>query len=370
MSASLTKLTSLGQSLWLDNIERSLLKSGELAELVKRWKLSGITSNPSIFEKAISSSDAYDESIEALISQGVTSAEDIIDALMVEDIVEACDLLRPIYDKTQGTDGMVSIEVSPDLAHDTDGTVKHALALHKAINRDNVMIKVPATLAGLPAITQLIAAGISVNVTLLFSVARYQKVVDAYLTGLEQRLSNGHGIDKIRSVASFFISRVDAAIDPKLASIDPQHPLLGKSALGNAHAALTALHQAEASDRFATIKAQGGHMQRLLWASTSTKNPEYSDVLYVENMIQENTVNTVPPATIEAFEDHGQPEQTMSHQKPQYEQVLDQLQSAGIDLSNVLETLEQQGVAAFQQAFVQLKAVISKRSKGLQSLSA
>lgn len=346
----LKQLGELGQSVWYDNIHRDMLDDGTLARLVADDGLRGVTSNPSIFDKAISGSGSYDTAIaDVLKAHPGLSVEDVFEHLAVRDIRDAADVLRPVYDDSEGRDGMVSIEVSPKLAHDTEGTIAEARRLHAWIDRPNLMVKVPATRAGLPAIETLISEGISINVTLLFSVERYARVVDAYLAGLQARARRGLSIDRIASVASFFVSRVDSAIDPGL---EGKHAdLRGSVAIANAKVAYRHFQDVFDGSRFEELRSLGAQEQRLLWASTGTKNPDYSDVLYVESLIGPRTVNTMPPATYDAFRDHGRAESRLLSSPEQADAVLHRLPDAGVDLTAVTDKLEADGVQAFVDAY-------------------
>lgn len=307
MTHPLVRLGALGQSPWYDFITRDLVRSGELARLIREDGLKGMTSNPTIFEKAIAGSGDYDADIRALAGQGANAAE-IVESLMVADVQAACDVFRPVYDASGHGDGTVSVEVAPTLAHDTAGTITEAERLWARVARPNVMIKIPGTLEGLPAITHCIAQGIHVNVTLLFSVERYRQVVDAFLAGLERRAAAGLPIDAIHSVASFFVSRVDGQTDAALQALgDAGTPLLHTIAIANAVAAYEAFGQVLLTPRWQALAALGAKAQRPLWASTSTKDPALSDVLYVEALIAPDTVNTLPPETFRAYADHGDP---------------------------------------------------------------
>src|SRR6266702_2772391 len=312
----LKQLESLGQSIWLDMIQRSMLRSGELKRMIEDAGLGGLTSNPTIFEKAIGHSPDYDEQI-SRVAKGGATRDEVYEAVVIEDIAAAADLFRPTYDRLQGADGFVSLEVSPLLAHDTERTLQEARRLHGKLKRPNVMIKVPATPEGLPAIEQLISEGINVNVTLIFSVDVYNKVAEAYIHGLERREQAGKPLTGIGSVASFFVSRIDTAVDKELQKkIDAGNPgakdLIGKAAIANAKLAYESFEKIFGGDRFAKLKAKGARVQRPLWASTSTKNPAYSDVMYVEALIGPDTVDTAPKATIEAYVDHGRPQVTLT----------------------------------------------------------
>lgn len=355
MSNSISQLTALGQSLWYDNIQRRLLENGELAAMIKKGDIRGVTSNPTIFHNAISKTSDYDAALLPLAIAG-WDAESIFWQLAVEDIREACDLFKPLYEETKGMDGYVSLEVSPYLANDTAGTVAQAKKLWETVNRPNLMIKIPATLAGIPAVRQVIAAGINVNVTLIFSIERYQAVMDAYLSGLEDRVAAGGAIDRIHSVASFFVSRVDSKIDPKLAE---GSPLRGKAAIANAKLAYEAFGLVFGGERFARL--QGANLQRPLWASTGTKNPAYSDTIYVDNLIGKNTVNTVPPQTLDAFRDHGKAAETLSGGIEECKTQLAQLEALGISMAAVTTELEEEGVKAFADAFGALLASLEAR---------
>ncbi len=362
----LRTLNAAGQSVWYDNIQRSMLTSGELARLIERDDLRGITSNPSIFEKAIAGSRDYDAQLARELARvPAPSARELFFALAVEDIRAAADLLAATHRASDGVDGMVSLEVSPDLAHDTEGTLREARELHARVDRPNVMIKVPATRAGIPAIEQLTADGIPVNVTLLFSVERYLEVAETYLRGLETRLNKGQPVAHVVSVASFFVSRIDSALDPLLAEQAPA--LAGKIAIANAKRAYALFRERFGGARFARLAAAGARAQRLLWASTSTKNPAYPDVLYCEALIGTDTVNTLPPATYDAFRDHGRVAPTLAAGLAEAEAQLAALAALGIDLAAVTERLEAEGVAAFEKSFVTLLAAIEAKAGALAS---
>lgn len=349
----LRALNAAGQSVWSDNIHRAMINNGELAAMIENDDLRGITSNPSIFDKAISTGQEYDEMLQReLQANPEASSRELFFALAIEDIRDAADRMRPAYEASDGVDGMVSLEVSPDLAHDTAATIAEARDLHRRLDRPNVMIKVPATLAGLPAIEQLIADGMNINVTLLFSLERYQAVVDAYLRGLQQRHQQGLPVARIASVASFFISRVDSAIDPLLA--DKQPELAGKIAIANAKLAYQHYKKVFEGADFAELKAAGALPQRLLWASTSTKNPAYPELLYVETLIGPDTVNTMPPATYKAFRQSGQVAQTLETAVDEAQAQITALADLGIDLGAITERLEQEGVEMFNKSFINL----------------
>ncbi len=351
------KLTQLGQSLWYDNIQRKLLDSGELKAMIQRGDIRGVTSNPSIFNAAIAKSTDYDAALKSLAWAG-WDAEKIFWQLAVEDIRSACEAFLPLYEETNGGDGFVSIEVSPDIAHDTDKTVAQAEQLWVRVARPNLMVKIPATKEGIPAIRKSIAAGLNINITLIFSLARYAEVMEAYLSGLEDRVAAGHPIDHIASVASFFVSRVDSKIDPKLAE---DSSLRGKAAIANAKLAYDEFQKTFSSRRWENLKVKGAHVQRPLWASTSTKNPAYPDTIYVDNLIGPETVNTLPPQTLVAFKDHGVAEVTITRGVDEAREDLEQLKAAGIMMDIVTQELEDEGVKAFSDAFTQLLETIEKR---------
>ena len=351
------KLTSLGQSLWLDNIQRSQLENGELKGMIERGDIRGMTSNPSIFNNAIAKTKDYDAALTSLAWAG-WDAEKIFWQLAIEDIRAACDLFQPLYEETNGGDGFVSIEVSPDIAHDTDATVAQVEQLWARVRRPNLMVKIPATKAGIPAIRKAISVGINVNVTLIFSLARYAEVMEAYLSGLEDHLAAGHSIHHIASVASFFVSRVDSKIDPRLPE---DSRLRGKAAIANAKLAYDEFQKVFATRRWENLKVRGARVQRPLWASTSTKNPAYPDTIYVDNLIGPETVNTVPPATLESFRDHGVAEVTITRDLEQANETLSQLEGAGISMDAVTQELEVEGVKAFADAFSQLLKTIDER---------
>jgi transaldolase len=364
----LVRLGQLGQSPWYDFITRDLVTSGELARLIAEDGLRGMTTNPTIFEKAVAGSDLYDADIRRLAVEGKGPAE-IFETLAVADVQAACDLFLPIHRESRGLDGLVSIEVSPSLAHDTAGTIAEAERLWRRIARPNVMIKIPGTVEGLTAITHCLADGVNVNVTLLFSVARYRQVVDAYFMGLERRASAGHSIVGISSVASFFVSRLDGKVDPLLDRRADAAPtgvrLRSRAAIANACAAYADFEALFHSPRWQALAAQGALIQRPLWASTSTKDPSLPDTYYVEALIGEQTVNTLPPATFAAYRDHGKPAQRIREGVAEAELVLRELGNAGIDLEAITATLEREGVASFAASFASLLSVIERKAAAL-----
>ena len=357
-------LSAAGQSVWYDNIQRSMLSSGMLARLIAEDDLRGITSNPTIFEKAIAGSGDYDEALRRALQRNPRqSSRDLFFTLAIEDIRAAAEALRPTYEATDGVDGMVSLEVSPDLAHDVDGTVREARELFARLALPNIMIKVPGTVPGLHAVERLIAEGVNVNVTLLFSVERYISVAEAYLRGLERRRAQGLPLDRIASVASFFVSRLDTVLDPILAERRPE--LQGRIANANAKLAYQEYLEITGGAHFAALRAAGARPQRLLWASTSTKNPAYPDLLYVDNLIGPDTVNTMPPATYAAFRDHGVVAATLEREVDEALTQLATLSELGIDLSAVTDQLELDGVNAFIQSFEHVLAAIEAKAKTL-----
>lgn len=357
---ALWELTALGQSVWLDYIRRGILDDGELERMIREHALRGVTSNPAIFEQAIARSDDYDDALERLAAEGATAA-DAYELLAIEDIQRAADLFRSIHEESRGSDGFVSLEVSPELASDTTATLEEARRLWSIVDRPNVMIKVPGTAEGLPAIEQLISEGINVNITLLFSISGYEKVMEAYLRGLERRAEAGEPLDRVASVASFFVSRVDTAVDAELekrlenasdqAERERIRSLFGRAAIANAKLAYQRFREIFSSERFATLQRQGAQLQRPLWASTSTKNPSYRDVVYVEELIGPDTVNTMPLATVEAFADHGVVQRTIDRDVDGAREELRRLGELGIDLDRITEQLQVEGVEKFVTPF-------------------
>ncbi|MCS7030800.1 MAG: transaldolase [Gloeomargarita sp. SKYG116] len=351
----LLEIPKYGQSIWMDNLSRNLIVSGELQRLITARGICGITSNPTIFQKAIAGNAIYDADIVAGAKAGL-SVEQIYESLVFKDIQDACDIFRPIYDASQGVDGYVSIEVPPQLARDTEGTVREALRYFQTINRPNVMIKIPGTPEGLVAVERVIAAGVNVNITLLFSVQSYVETAWAYIRGLEARVERGEPIDRIASVASFFLSRIDTKVDKLLEAIgtDEAKALMGKTAIANAKVAYERFQEILAHPRWQALAAQGAKVQRLLWASTSTKNPQYSDVMYVEELVGANTVNTLPPETIEACADHCKISDHLRDGFDQAEAVLAKVQALGIDLDKVMAELLEEGIQKFIEPFESL----------------
>jgi transaldolase len=373
----LVALLAQGQSIWLDYITRDLVRGGELAGLITEDGLRGMTSNPTIFQKAIAAGNSYDDQLQELARQGAAAAA-IFEALAVRDIQEACDLFRPIYDLTNGQDGYVSIEVSPSLAHNTEGTLVEARRLWQAVARPNVMIKVPGTDAGVPAIARLLREGLNVNVTLLFSLHHHEQVMWAYIEALEARVAAGHPIDRIASVASFFVSRVDTLVDALLdeqiralsssvAQQEQRRALLGKAAIANAKLAYARFREIFDGARFGALKAHGAHVQRPLWASTGTKNPAYGDVYYVEALIGPDTVNTVPQPTLQAFQDHGRIHRTIDTNLDDARRVMLELQELSIDYDTITDQLEQEGSALFVASYDALVAQVEQKGRSIKS---
>jgi transaldolase len=350
-SSRLHQLSDQGQSVWVDFVSREILQDGTLERMVRDDAVVGVTSNPTIFQKAISAGDAYDEQLREVLDETEDGKEAFLH-LAVRDIQDACDLLRPVHDKSGGIDGFVSLEVDPRLVHDREKTVAEAKRLHQWVDRPNVYIKIPASDAGLGAIEDTIAAGIPVNVTLIFSGERHRQVMEAYVKGIERLIESGGDPAKTPSVASFFVSRVDTEVDKRLGDDDT---LKGKLAVANAKLAYQAAKEVFAGDRWEKLAAKGAHMQRCLWASTSTKNEDYRDVIYVEELLGRDTVNTMPPETIKAFQDHGEVRpQAVEEELDEARAVFDQLREAGVDLDDVWATLEREGEEKFTDSFEQL----------------
>ncbi|HEX2202597.1 MAG TPA: transaldolase [Longimicrobium sp.] len=358
----LHELHPLGQSVWLDYIRRGILDNGELESMIRDYDLRGVTSNPSIFEQAIGQSDDYDDDLSFLAADGADGNE-AYEALAIDDIQRACDLFRPVYDAAEGHDGLVSLEVSPELAHDTRRTLEEARRLWAAVGRENVMIKVPGTPEGIPAIETLIAEGVNVNITLLFSLAGYERVMEAYLRGMERRAEAGGPLDRVASVASFFVSRVDTAVDAELEKIGGEEArrLVGKAAVANAKLAYARFQEVFSGERWERLAAKGARVQRPLWASTSTKNPAYRDVIYVEELIGPHTVNTMPLATVEAFADHGVARRTVDRDVDGARADLAALAALGIDLDAVTERLQVEGVDKFAKSFAGMMKVVDEK---------
>jgi transaldolase/glucose-6-phosphate isomerase len=372
----LKQLLNYGQSMWLDYIRRDLFTTGKLTQLITEDGLRGMTSNPSIFEKAIADSSLYDDMLHSLAARKDLNAIGIYEQIAIRDIQDAADALRPVYEESKFRDGYVSLEVSPYLARKTQETIDEARRLWKAVKRENVMIKVPGTAEGLPAIRQLIGEAININVTLLFAQEVYEKVADAYIAGLEDLAERGGNLKKMASVASFFISRIDTLVDSKLeektkATTDAKQQaflkdLLGKIAIANGKLTYQRYQKIFSGPRWQALAAKGAQTQRVLWASTSTKNPAYRDVIYVEELIGADTVNTMPPATVDAFRDHGKLRNSLTEDVPAAAKVMDDLARAGISIKEVTDKLTQDGVKLFADAFDKLLAAVEKntQSKG------
>ena len=368
----LLELKKAGQSVWLDYLSREILKMGKLKRLIEEDGVTGVTSNPTIFQKAIKGGDDYDPAVGRLLEKQISDPKEMFLSLAIDDIKDAADLLLPVYEATGGTDGYVSLEVSPDLAYDTEATIDEARSLFGRVGKKNVFIKVPGTKEGLPAIRQLISEGINVNVTLLFSVGRYREVMDAYIAGLEKRAGEGKSIDHVASVASFFVSRVDTLADKLLSgrykeTAEPGakeqiKSLFGKAAVANAVLAYDAYKKTFTGGRFPALKNKGARIQRILWASTSTKNPGYSDIKYVEDLIAPESVNTMPEETIDAFRDHGKAAPALPGNVAAAEKIMADLKEAGVDIDGVTRELEADGVEKFSESFRSvLKSMSEKR---------
>jgi transaldolase len=372
MSTNPKKLFDLGQSLWYDNIERRLLNDGQLKAMIDRGDIYGVTSNPTIFNNAVEKSQDYNEQIRTVAAAG-KDTHAIYDELTVADIKAACDLFRPLFESTRGGDGYVSIEVHPDLANDTEASKKEAQRLWALVDRPNLMVKIPATAAGIDAIRSSIVRGININITLIFSRERYAQVIEAYLAGLEERVANNLPIAHVASVASFFVSRIDTKVDGWLDEMvnkggknaPKAEALKGKIAVANAKLAYKLFREQFGSARFEALKKKGARLQRPLWASTSTKNPNYPDLIYVDQLVGKDTVNTVPPQTLEAVKDHGQVELSIEKELDQARFDLTNLELLGLSLDKATAELEEEGVAAFSKSLKTLFATIEERSKEL-----
>ena len=375
MTNPLQQLQSLGQSVWYDNIDRSQLVSGQFKRMLDEDAITGVTANPTIFEKSVSAGHAYDEQMNQLIQES-KSTNEIYEAMIISDIRTVADLLRPIYDRTNGLDGYVSLEVSPDLAHDTNSTIAEVRRFYKMVDRPNLMIKIPGTPEGLPAIRQALVEGININITLIFSVETYKEVAEAYISALEERNGAGKDISTIGSVASFFVSRVDTLVDKLLedkakatsdsAEQQKYKSLEGKAAIANARIVYQEFKRIFHSPRFESLKHSGAHAQRPLWASTSTKNPAYRDVLYAEELIGPDTVDTMPLETIEKFSDHGRVRLSIEDNLPQARAELAALEQIGIHYDQVTLQLQDEGVQKFADSFHQLFKSIDDKKKAIQ----
>ncbi|GHF28375.1 transaldolase [Amycolatopsis deserti] len=369
MSDNLAQLTQAGVSIWLDDLSRERLNSGNLAGLIRDRHVTGVTTNPTIFANALSKGEAYDDQVRELAARGA-DVHAVVRELTTTDVRNAADLFRDVYTRTNGVDGRVSIEVDPSLARDADKTVAEAQDLWKTVDRPNIFVKIPATEEGLPAITKTLAEGISVNVTLIFSVERYRKVIDAFFAGLEQAKANGHDLATIESVASFFVSRVDTEVDKRLDAIgtDEAKALRGEAAIANARLAFAAYEELFATDRWQALAAAGARPQRPLWASTGVKDPSYSDTRYVDQLVVAGTVNTMPEKTLDAVADHARIEgDQVTGTGAQAQEVFDKLAAVGIDIPDVFRTLEDEGVEKFDKSWTELLETVTgqlEKAKG------
>ena len=357
----LNQIRKMDQSIWLDLLDREIMNSGKLQDLIDHDDLRGLTSNPSIFEKAISGSSDYDQGIVKL-SQKEDNNPAIFFDLAIADIQRAADLFKPVHDQTNGTDGFVSLEVSPYLARDTDATIEQARELWKRVDRKNVMIKIPGTKEGLVAIRECLREGININVTLLFGLPRYREITEAFMGGLEDRLAEGHSIKEVSSVASFFLSRIDVMIDPMLKE-KGEDQLVGKIAIASAKKAYQIYLEMISSDRFKKLEENGAQRQRVLWASTGTKDPSFSDVLYVETLIGKDTINTLPMETIDAFRDHGKVAETLTQDIPDSNKAMAELEKIGIDIDKITQKLEDEGIEKFNVAYEKLLKSIDDQKR-------
>jgi transaldolase len=361
-STPLEQLDEHGQSVWIDFLSRDFVEQGDLQGLIDQG-VRGVTSNPTIFQSAIADGDSYDEQLKEVLKDQ-TEPKEVFLQLAVRDIQGACDLLKQVHDEGSGKDGWVSLEVDPNLAHDTQGTIEEAKRLHELVDRKNLLVKIPATKEGLPAIEESIASGIPINVTLIFSLERHREVAEAYVRGLERLVENGGDPGRVASVASFFVSRVDTEADKRLDALDGHDELKGKLAIANAALAYQTYKEVFAGEQWEALEAKGATKQRCLWASTSTKNPDYRDVIYVEELVGPDTVNTMPRATVEAVLDHGEIRASLEEDVEGARKVLADLEAAGIDYDDVVETLEKEGVKKFADSFKELFADIeSKRDQ-------
>ncbi|HEV3034258.1 MAG TPA: transaldolase [Solirubrobacteraceae bacterium] len=367
----LERLSELGQSVWVDFLSRESIRGGHLQELIDEDSVVGATSNPTIFEKAMSSGDAYDEQLHELIDRNPAQPADVEEtfwALAEQDIRDACDVFRPVWDSGGGRDGYVSLEVDPRLAYDTLQTFRSAMRIHDSVDRPNLMVKIPATKPGLAAIEDVIAKGRSINVTLIFSLRRYAEVAESYIRGIERLVAEGGDPRAVASVASFFVSRIDTEADRRLEESNPAHPpkeLLGKLAIANAKLAYAHYLEAFSGPRWDYLAGKGATPQRVLWASTSTKNPAYRDTMYVEELLGPDTVNTMPEDTIKAYQDHGDPQPRLQSGLDEAKALLEELKQAGVDYDDVTDTLEREGVEKFSDSFDHLLASLREKQQSL-----
>jgi transaldolase len=360
----LERLSDLGQSVWVDFLSRESIHGGHLQELIDDYSVVGATSNPTIFEKAMTTGNAYDEQLQELAAKD-TSVEQTFWLLAEQDIRDACDLFRPVWDGGRGRDGYVSLEVDPRLAYDTLQTYREAMRIHKSVDRPNLMVKIPATKPGLASIEDVIAKGHSINVTLIFSLARYAEVAESYIRGLERLVAEGGDPGKVASVASFFVSRIDTEADRRLDEVKAPEELKGKLAIANARLAYAHYLEAFSGPRWEYLLGKGASPQRVLWASTSTKNPAYSDILYVEELIGPDTVNTMPEETIDAYQDHGSPQPRLQSDLDGAHALLEELARVGVDYDDVTDTLEREGVEKFSQSFDELMQSLHSKQESL-----
>jgi transaldolase len=365
-SKPLQRLSALGQSVWIDFLSRESIRGGHLQELIDDFSVVGATSNPSIFQKAMAGGDAYDEQLGELIKEGA-DAEQCFWALAEQDIREACDVFAPVFESTAHRDGYVSLEVDPRLAYDTLATYREAIRLHETVDKPNLMVKIPATKPGLGAIEDMIAKGRSINVTLIFSLERYAEVAESYVRGLERLVAEAGDPSKVASVASFFVSRIDTEADRRLEEAGAPKELQGKLAIANAKLAYQHYKEVFSGPRWEYLVGKGASPQRVLWASTSTKNPAYSDVLYVEELLGADTVNTMPEETVKDYDDHGEPEARLERDVEGARRVFEQLEEAGVDYDDVTDTLEREGVEKFSVAFEELTAALAEKRGSLVS---
>jgi transaldolase len=364
MSNRLREIEALGQSIWIDNLNRDLLDEGTMARLIEEDGISGVTSNPTIFEKGMGGSDRYDDAFRDA-AEWTDDPPGLFEHLALGDVREAADLLRPVFDRTEGQDGYVSFELPASLANDAEGSIEHAVRLHELIDRDNVLIKVPGTEAGVRAFEELTARGINVNVTLLFAVERYREIAEAFIRGLERRLDEGEPIDRSASVASFFVSRVDTKVDAALEKLGREE-LRGKAAVANAKLAYAVFQELFSGERWERLSAAGANVQRPLWASTSTKNPDYPDTLYVDELIGPDTVNTMPDATIEAARDHAKTERAVDRDVEAARALIRDLEEIGVDLDDILlRQLVDEGVKAFADSYDSLLQTLERKASEL-----
>ena len=360
----LQRLSALGQSVWVDFLSRESIRGGHMQELIDDYAVVGVTSNPTIFQKAMTAGNAYDEQLHQLAGEG-KDVDDAFWALATQDISDACDLFRPVWDGGSGRDGYVSLEVDPRLAYDTLKTFRAAIDIHEKVDRPNLLVKIPATKPGLAAIEDVIAMGRSINVTLIFSLRRYAEVAESYIRGIERLVAEGGDPRKVASVASFFVSRIDTEADRRLDEVGGHEDLKGKLAIANAKLAYAHYLEAFAGPRWEYLAGKGATPQRVLWASTSTKNPAYPDTLYVDELLGADTVNTMPEETIKAYQDHGQPQLTLTHGLDEAHRVFEQLKDAGVDYDDVTDTLEREGVEKFGDSFRELLEALGAKRESL-----